>query len=218
MASSSLTNTLVSWQPKEFWYLKVAAGALAASRLFFDSYYFVRVLLRACMGGGRYLVGAKAKGLLVPHETIIWCTTTDLDNWLHMNNSRYNRECDFARTSLLLQRRIYPVLQKHRVSLGLAATTIRFRKSINFLQRAILRSKIVFWDERAFYIEQSFYRPSDSFVYATLYAKTTIVGASTQQVLEWLEYTGERPEPSPDLLSWISYIEQSSERLRPKVQ
>ena len=35
------------------------------------------------------------------------CLTTDLDFYLHMNNARYLRECDFGRYMLWLQNGVY---------------------------------------------------------------------------------------------------------------
>ena len=71
----------------------------------------------------------------------VW--TTDLDHMIHMNNSRYNKEADFGRHSLLLRNGLFVPIYYHKTyRFGLAATTIRFRKSLEFLDVAELTSKV----------------------------------------------------------------------------
>lgn len=70
------------------------------------------------------------------------CNTTDLDHMVHMNNSRYSRECDFGRFDLMINNGFLNVMKKNKFNLGLSATTIRFRRSINFLESATLKSKV----------------------------------------------------------------------------
>jgi len=67
---------------------------------------------------------------------------TDLDHMQHMNNSRYNRECDFSRFYLLFMNGLFRAIYFNKFKVGLAGTTIRFRRSIEFLVTAILSSKV----------------------------------------------------------------------------
>lgn len=71
------------------------------------------------------------------------CWTSDLDaNW-HMNNSRYLRECDFARMKFFLEKNIWKGLRKLKASIINGGSTIRYRKSLQFLDFFQIRSKVI---------------------------------------------------------------------------
>lgn len=195
--------------------LQIVVGALVLSRLFVDTYYFLRVGWATVFSVVKLALGKKLN-LLDEYSYKVRCMPTDLDHMQHMNNSRYNRECDFSRFYLLFMNGLFRAIYFNKFKVGLAGTTIRFRRSIEFLVTAILSSKVVYWDERSIYIEQTFSRPSDSFVYAIMYAKYTIVHGTVAELLDCYGYEGEKPELSPDLNAWIEYNRLSSEKLRPK--
>ena len=61
---------------------------------------------------------------------------------LHMNNARYLRECDFARFKLMFDTGITAELRRIGGSLVVASSTIRYRKSVRFLERFQVRSRV----------------------------------------------------------------------------
>jgi acyl-CoA thioesterase FadM len=96
-------------------------------------------------------------------ETVIHgrCWPNDLDINLHMNNSRYLRECDFGRFAFLLESGLWNVLLKRRKtgmkdsSIVVSALQLQYRQSIQLGDRFQIISRIDGWDDKAFYMEQS---------------------------------------------------------------
>lgn len=60
-----------------------------------------------------------------------------------MNNSRYLRECDFARMKFFMEKNIWKGLRKLKASIINGGSTIRYRKSLQFLDFFQIRSKVI---------------------------------------------------------------------------
>lgn len=101
------------------------------------------------------------------------------------------------------------------------AFTIRYRRSLELFQKVRLTTKVVCWDEKAFYVEQSFIN-EDNFVCAIAIAKQSLVqGKKQEQVVTpgvLLEFVlggpTESPPPPPEVQHWIEYNKASSVALR----
>jgi len=69
--------------------------------------------------------------------------TTDLDFQLHMNNARYLREADFARVKLWAENGIGKAVYRRRgASITNAGNSIRYRRSLQFLNRYKIVTKV----------------------------------------------------------------------------
>ncbi|TGO05690.1 acyl-CoA thioesterase [Serinibacter arcticus] len=86
---------------------------------------------------------------------------SDLDFYLHVNNGVYLQMMDVARSNYiadiggvaaLAQRRWYPVV---------AASTMRYRRSLTLGQRFEIHTRMVGWDERMTYLTQEFLRDGE---------------------------------------------------------
>lgn len=77
--------------------------------------------------------------------------------------------------------------------------------------------QIIYWDEAAFYVEQQFVRCSDNFICFIGLTKQTVIGAKPSDILRKLNCSVDKPELPPELESWITSINHSSERLRKKL-
>ena len=89
---------------------------------------------------------------------------------------------------------------------------IRYRRSIDFLNRFRLHTRLVWYDERSLYFEQRFITDSDNFVRAVALCKNTCVNVDVIRLMGELGF--ERPECPPVLQSFIRANEQSSEALK----
>jgi acyl-CoA thioesterase FadM len=83
---------------------------------------------------------------------------TDLDVNFHMNNGRYLTIMDLGRVDLMLRTGLGRMALKRKWFPLVGSATIRFRRSLDPLQRFQLRSRILCWDEKWFFIEQRFER------------------------------------------------------------
>jgi acyl-CoA thioesterase FadM len=81
---------------------------------------------------------------------------TDIDLNLHMNNARYLSIMDYARTHLLARTRLLEHILRSRWQPLVGAAWLTYRRSLPLFAGFTLTSRMVCWDDRWFYIEQSF--------------------------------------------------------------
>jgi acyl-CoA thioesterase FadM len=80
----------------------------------------------------------------------------DIDINMHMNNARYLNIMDYARTHLLARSRLLEHIVNSRWRPLVGAVWITYRRSLPLFSSFSLSSRIVCWDEKWFYIEQTF--------------------------------------------------------------
>ena len=84
----------------------------------------------------------------------VWPNDIDLN--LHMNNARYLNIMDYARTHLLAR----TCLLEHIIRSGwqplVGAVWMTYRRSLPLFSTFSVASRLVCWDERWFYLEQTF--------------------------------------------------------------
>jgi acyl-CoA thioesterase FadM len=82
----------------------------------------------------------------------------DLDIYGHMNNGRYLTLMDLGRMDWIWRTGLRRAAKKNRWKPLVAASTIRYRKSLTLWKRFTLRTRVLGWDDKWFYIEQTFKR------------------------------------------------------------
>ena len=80
----------------------------------------------------------------------------DIDFNLHLNNARYLNIMDYARTHLLARTGLLEHIVRARWQPMVGAVWITYRRSLPVFSNFWLSSRLVCWDERWFYIEQTF--------------------------------------------------------------
>jgi acyl-CoA thioesterase FadM len=80
----------------------------------------------------------------------------DIDVNLHMNNARYLSVMDYARTHLLARTRLLDHILRARWQPLVGAVWMTYRRSLALFSSFTIASRLICWDERWFYIEQSF--------------------------------------------------------------
>ncbi|KAL4671082.1 hypothetical protein H8959_003791 [Pygathrix nigripes] len=165
-----------------------------------DGWYLVRfpcAVLRA------RLLQPRVRDLLAEQRFPGRVLPSDLDLLLHMNNARYLREADFARTAHLTRCGVLGALRELRAHSVLAASCARHRRSLRLLEPF------------EFYLEARFVSLRDGFVCALLRFRQHLLGTSPERVVQHLcQRRVEPPELPADLQHWISYNEASSQLLR----
>lgn len=152
------------------------------------------------------LAEQRIDGIVLPH---------DLDYMGHMNNSRYLRECDFARFHHYMRNGFFIASRKLGAKMVVGASTIRYRRSLDFREAFEIRTKVLGWDDKAFYLEQRFVSKKDGFVSAIMLCRQNVVHSSPEKVIEYVyKKKIECPEFPEDLKHWINYITASSQALR----
>nr|XP_057922137.1 protein THEM6-like [Doryrhamphus excisus] len=191
-------------------WLLLLLGALLALFCTLDVFYFLRaatVVLRAWFQPPVRDVTAEQvlTGRVAPRD-IDMC---------HMNNARYLRECDFARFSLYIRNGIFMALRALEASMVVGATTIRYRRALCIGEVYELRSRVVTWDDKAFFLEQRFVSCKDGLVCAVMYCKQSVIRSSPGKIMQYLcKRKVECPEFPEDLQHWVNFISASSQTLR----
>ena len=128
----------------------------------------------------------------------------DLDIYLHMNNGRYLTLMDLGRMDWIWRTGLWRTARKNRWAPLVAASTIRYRKSLRLWQRFSLHTRILGWDHKWFYIEQVFRRGE------RLMASATVLGlfrgpkgnVPPREVLEALGLSMDSPPVSESVRLW----------------
>lgn len=84
------------------------------------------------------------------------CWLTDLDVLFHMNNGKYFSILDIARTDLMIRAGLFNKLARAGYYPVVIAETMQFRKSIEPGQKFEVHSQVLGWDEKMFFLRQTF--------------------------------------------------------------
>ena len=144
---------------------------------------------------------------------------SDIDFQLHMNNSKYLREMDFNRVAMFQERGIYETLVALNARrLVVAALSVRYRRSLRLFERFTLKTKILYWEAEALYIEQSFVA-NDGFITTITLGKLVAKGTSINALLKAIVGKDvSPPEPPSELLKWMESNRISSEKLKERTK
>ena len=112
-------------------------------------------------------------------------------------------------------------MRKNNCGVTIAASCVRYRRSLELFQKVLLKTRVLAWDETAFYLEQKF-ADIDGFIYAIVLTKNTVVQAnkterfvSPAELVQSLSgWSIQSPTISHDLHHWIQYNSASSAMMK----
>lgn len=81
----------------------------------------------------------------------------DLDTNLHMNNGRYLTLMDLGRVDLMIRTGLFGAIIREKWMPVIAGVSMVYRRSLNPFERYRLETRALGWDERWFYMEQTFF-------------------------------------------------------------
>ena len=113
------------------------------------------------------------------------------------------------------------VLRKSNCGVTVAASTVRYRRSLELFQKVILKTRVLAWDEGTFYLEQRF-TMEDGFVYAVVLTKNQVIHAnkkerivSPSELVQLLTgWNVQSPTLPHDLHLWMQYNSASSAMMK----
>jgi acyl-CoA thioesterase FadM len=127
----------------------------------------------------------------------------DLDTNLHMNNGRYLTIMDLGRLDLMFRTKLGRVIVTQRWRPMVGTAVIRFRRGLSPFERYVLKTRIVSWDEKWFWLEQRFERNGDVVAAGAIKGlfRDSRGNVPTTEVLSRLGVT--EPPTTPDwILAW----------------
>jgi acyl-CoA thioesterase FadM len=81
---------------------------------------------------------------------------TDLDPLWHVNNGKYGSLMDLGRLDMMIRSGVGRLIVSHGWHPVVAAQWLRFKISLTPFTRFELRSRTIGWDDRSFYVRQTF--------------------------------------------------------------
>jgi acyl-CoA thioesterase FadM len=132
-----------------------------------------------------YRVRSKAHYLdEIETEFRVW--PFDLDVNMHMNNGSYLSIMDFGRYDLIFRSGFIKTVMKLGLYPVVGSSTIRYRRPLKPLQIFFIRTKLIGWDDRFFYLQQQFVSKNEvtamAVVKARFLKKRDNKGVSPQEV------------------------------------
>jgi hypothetical protein len=87
---------------------------------------------------------------LVTHDV---CWPTDIDPFLHMNNSKYLRKMDYGRYDFFVRSGIIKPFRRRNIHSVVTACVIQYRREVRVLTLLKIETKIVWVDEKSIYFQ-----------------------------------------------------------------
>ena len=140
---------------------------------------------------------------------------TDLDIYAHMNNGIFFTLMDIGRFDQGVRAGLWKEWKKRNWYPVVVAENITFRKSLMPWQLFDLESKVIGWDEEAFYFEQRFVAKNEIYAKAIVrirFLKNPRGIVTPAEVIEVTGWSGERPV----LPKWVA--EWAKQSMLPRVK
>ena len=135
-------------------------------------------------------------------QFMVW--PTDIDIFLHMNNGIYLTLLDLARFDLMKRASAWQRLKKQKVHPVVVQETITFRKSLTPWLRFNVETKILGWDNQAFFIGQRFVVKGEIYAEAVVKLRFLKSPKGTPTPNEVNNLLGGWPGAEPVLPAWVS--------------
>lgn len=146
------------------------------------------------------------------------CWPWDIDMWLELNNGRTLTLYDLGRTVLAVRTGLAGALRQKRWGLTMAGVSVRYRRRIRTFERFEMRSRLVCWDDRFLYVEQSMWKPDDECAGHVLY-RSAVIGKGGIVPPKDVALALRLSPVSPDIPEWIAaWIAADAQRPWPPMQ
>jgi len=134
----------------------------------------------------------------------VWPTDLDL-NW-HMTNARYLSMMDLGRTDLLIRAGMLGIVLRERWLPVVGNINIRFRRSLDPFQLFTLKTRLLCWDDKWFYMEQRI--ESGAGVHSVAIVRGLFRGREgsipTERLLARMNYPSASPEFPREVTQWLA--------------
>lgn len=101
---------------------------------------------------------APALGPVDPHISTHICWPWDLDPWVELNNGRTLTLYDLGRIPLAMRSGLIPILKQKGWGITVAGNSTRYRRRIRVFNRFTMISRMIGWDHRFIYMDQSMWK------------------------------------------------------------
>lgn len=155
---------------------------------------------------------------LATHVSHHICWPHDLDFAMELNNGRTLTLYDLGRIGLALRIGLIRALRREKWGMTMAGSCVRYRRRVRCFDRFEARSRVVCWDDRFTYLEQSMWKRDGECASHVVFrvAITDNNGlVSPHRIPEALGNI----QPSPPMPEWIAkWVEAEANRPWPPMQ
>lgn len=129
---------------------------------------------------------------------------SDLDLYGHMNNGRFLTLMDLGRIDLIRRSPLAAVIRDHRWNPLVGSVLMRYRRPLLFGETFELRTRILCWDEKWFYLEQRFEKSGQSAAVGLVKGLFMSPGGAVPvpRVLKECGWSGVSPEIPEKIRRW----------------
>ncbi len=146
---------------------------------------------------------------IAPTDTHIshhYCLPWDIDLWMELNNGRTLTLYDMARIPLARKAGLLSALRDNEWGLTMAGCSVRYRRRVRMFEKIEIRSRLVCFDDKFMYLEQSMWKKNGECANHVLYRsavtdKNGIV--PTSRVREAVGLTNLTPTVPDWIKHWI---------------
>lgn len=134
------------------------------------------------------------------------CWPWDIDPWMELNNGRTLTLFDLGRIPMAQRLGLVKAIRENSFGLTIAGASVRYRRRVRIFDRIEIRSRVLGWDARFIYIDQSMWRKGNCTSQVLLRtAVTDNTGIVTpQRLISAMGATYTSP-PLPDwVLAWVT--------------
>ncbi len=156
--------------------------------------------------------------LLREHVSDHICWPWDLDPWNELNNGRTLTLYDLGRVPMLWRSGLIEVLRHKGWGFTVAGASVRYRKRVRNLARFRMRSRVIGWDARFFYMEQSIWLGNGDCANHILLRMAVAGPDGIVPPAQVVQAAGEDPG-SPPIPPWVTaWIDAEAQRPWPPMQ
>ena len=136
----------------------------------------------------------------------------DIDVYPEVNNGRHFVFCDLARYDIAFRIGLFRYVRKNKYAFVIGGSTMRYRKRLAPFRKAIVRSKIVGFDDKFYYFQQTIEQKGEVKSSALIRAGIRFKGGSLspKKVMQDLGY-----ELEPFMEPWVRDWAEWDNEIRP---
>jgi acyl-CoA thioesterase FadM len=147
------------------------------------------------------------------------CWPWDIDMWMELNNGRTLTLYDLGRIPLAQVNGLLDVVRRKRWGLTMAGVVVRYRRRIRAFERFEMRSRLLCWDERFFYLEQSMWKRNGDCANHAVY-RAAVTDRNGIVASDIVAKAMNRPDlVSPEMPEWVAlWLQAEAARPWPPMQ
>ncbi len=146
------------------------------------------------------------------------CWPWDLDMFAELNNGRVLTLYDLGRMPMARRSGLLALMKREGWGFAVAGTMVRYRKRVKLFDRIEMRSRVIGWDHRFMYLEQSMWKSDGDCASHAVFRTAVTSAAGMIAPARVMDLLGQ-PSVSPELPDWVAkWVEAEDARPWPPMQ